>query len=179
MEKSSNLLFTLGDLKKRLNPSNPPRKKAHRKRTHRRLVSWHPGHKYILIKRATHCFESLAHIESVYQQNALTCQHLTIFRHIDPHIDRTDRLEPRFMAVFTLLNDANLHYIPIQLHYKQCYRNSDRTDKSHMYRILPNGTPYWCCIYIERLKSEHLSKQKSKDRSKRGSCQSLPLTHAL
>jgi hypothetical protein len=155
-----NSLLSLRDLKLRIKRLKCKRLK---KRTLKhnnsfRFTKWYPGLNYKQIKPAKRVFENVKQIQDAFNNKQLTCNHLSQYCHKDKEIGRDDRSEPRYAAVFTLKNGGFIQ--PQQKHYRQCYQNSNRKDREKAYTLLEDSTPYWCCVYADRLKSERMSKKK-------------------
>ena len=130
-----------------------------------RFTQWYPGLNYTLVKPTKKVFESLACIYDAFQKQQLSCDHLSEYCHVDDAIARGNRNEPRHTAVFQLRDGTLIQ--PQQSHYRQCYRNSGRTDRQRAHDMLSDETPYWCCVYLDRIQSEQKSKKKYTEQQKR------------
>lgn len=167
MVKKRTTHLPLFQLKRRLQEckKKPVKAKKQQAKRLKRFTLWHPGIKYRLVKKTNKVFSSLDQIEAAFQANRLSCDFLQVYQHVDPKIGRDNPLEPKYAAVFCLERGSLV--LPQQPHYRQCYINSGRTQRKQAYSILPEGEPYWCCLYAERLKSQRLSKKKYTDKRKK------------
>ena len=164
-------MLILAHLKTDLRALKPKRGKGvdTRRYKQQRLFSWSPGVCYVEIKRATHLFRDATEIYNWFKQNKLTVSCFSQFCHCDPNVDRSQRIEPKYAAVFALQDGSFL--LPQTKHYTQCYRNAGRTQFLHAYDILADQTPYWCCLYANRKARAKASKERSKRRHQNNNAQ--------
>ena len=171
--ETDNSLFRLKDLKHRIRSWKRKPKKTHlhshtrKSNKNYRFARWYPGIHYKQIEKAVTVFPSVEAIQKAYRDNALTIGCFSHYRHSDSKIGRENRSEPRYAALFVLQDGSLIQ--PQQPHYRQCYQNSGRTERINAEKVLPDQTPYWCCIYADRLKSEWLSKKRYTEKKRRGS----------
>lgn len=156
MSKTDDLLWSVGKLKTRMRRPRVSRPAVCTTKQAIRFTKWNPVLKYTRTVAPRVVFASAADIERAFCDKTLSCDCLAVYTHRDHSVGRTNRMEPKYAAVFELTSGTLIQ--PQQKHYRQCYRNSGRVKRALAYTMCQDGSPYWCCIYADRLKNERLSK---------------------
>lgn len=129
-----------------------------------RHVAWTPEKRarYRLVRGAV----PVDDIEGAFSDGVLREEHLSHWKHEDPHVLRTDKTEPMWMAAFRV-TDPDRYVRPQQKHLKAIYRSCDRRDSGRAWDTMDDGTPYWTDLYAIRVRSEQESKRRYQQKRKR------------
>jgi len=161
------------------------RKKKPRKQS--RHMQWRAGQSYKLIREGTPITED--QIDTLTDNEELAEDMFFIFKHRDEYMDRNETT-PQYEAVFlcaptgtedpvkawnrdkVALSDGqlpeNYRYTRTQKrHLDKAYTKSERKDRSRMWEILGDGTPYWVDRYVHRVKNERAVKQRHEEKKRR------------
>jgi len=118
---------------------------------------WTPTDKYICIRSGSCIYNSEHLILEAYRTNQLTEDCFFIFRNTDSALERNTAI-PLFEATYKCASGC---YIKVQkCHLKQAYVNSRRSDRTQMWEMLADKTPYWVDRYAFRIQKQREAKQR-------------------
>lgn len=131
-----------------------------------RHVAWKPN-QYTLLRSGTPV-SSTKDIDILYNQDAITENLFHLFKNTDDSLqsERDDTI-PLYEAVYYVLTPSPLYIRVQKKHLQMAYSKMDRADKSKMWDILEDGTPYWVDRYIFTKLGQRDSKRRYEEKQKK------------